>query len=208
MPVETIIVTIRHAHTRYNAEKRYAGTIDVPLSEKGIREAREASARLAGIAFDVVITSTLRRSIDTARLLVGESTPLVQSALCNERNFGSLEGLTWDEAQSLDPPVLFIQVGNDRHSVNPRGGEPFEAVWERAKKLRRWIFREFKGTKILIVSHGVFLQMFHGVLRGLSCIESLAAYPSSREFTIFRFSGQRLAEEKTVWLEGTEEVQW
>jgi len=208
MPVDTTIHTIRHAPTSYNAEKRYAGMIDVPLNEKGIREAREAAAKLAGVSFDVVITSTLKRSIETAHLLVSNGAQFVQCGLCNERNFGVMEGLTWDEVQNLEPRVLFIAVGNDLHSVNPQGGEPFEVLWERATRFRRFIFREFRGSNILVVSHGVFMQMFHGVLRGLSCIESLAVYPSSLELAIFQFSDNRLVEEKVVKLAGAEQVKW
>ena len=208
MPVETTIHTIRHAHTSYNAEKRYAGTSDVPLIETGVRDAREAARKLDGVTFDAVITSTLKRSIETAQILVGDGVRVVRSQLCDERNFGVMEGLTWEEVQNLEPPVLFIEVGNDLHSVNPQGGEPFEDVWERAKKFRRFIFKEHQGSSVLVVSHGVFLQMFQGVLRGLSCIESLAVYPANLELASFRFSGDRLGEEKVATLSGAEEVHW
>jgi len=208
VPVETTIHTIRHAHTRYNAERRYAGTIDVPLSEAGVRDARSASAKLAGMTFGVVISSTLKRSIETAHILAGDAPTFVESQLCNERNFGVMEGLTWDEVQNLEPRVLFIPVGNDLHSVNPKGGEPLEDVWERAKKFRRFIFRAYKGLHMLVVSHGVFLQMFHGVLRGLSCIEALAVYPANLELVRFRFIGSRLMEEKAFKLGGTEVIRW
>jgi broad specificity phosphatase PhoE len=208
MPVETTIHTIRHAHTSYNAEKRYAGTIDVPLNDAGIRDARQVSAKLVGLRFDVVVTSALRRTIDTAHLLLDGTVQSVQSELCNERNFGVMEGMTWDEVQNLDPPVLLIEVGNDLHTVNPKGGEPFENVWQRAKRFRRFLLREYRGSSILVVSHGVFLQMFHGVLRGLSCIESLAVYPATLELYTFRLSGDCLVEERAARLTGAEEVKW
>ncbi len=208
MAVETIISTLRHAHTRYNAEKRYAGTIDVPLSEAGVRDAREAARKLAGADFDVVVTSKMRRAAETARLIAGRSVPVIQSGLCNERNFGVMEGLTWDEVKALKPPIIMINVGNDLHTVNPKGGEPFEDVWERAKRFRRFLFREYKGRRILVVSHGVFLQMLHGVLRGRSCIESLAKYPANLELCRFSFSGDRLVSEETVTLAGVEAYHW
>jgi broad specificity phosphatase PhoE len=208
MPIETTLYTIRHAHTRYNAEKRYAGTVDVPLSEAGIRDARAAAAKLADMTFEVVISSTLKRSIETAHILASDAAQFLESPLCNERNFGVMQGLTWDEVQSLDPPVLFIPVGNDLHSVNPQKGEPLEEVWERAKKFRRFIFNRYRGSQILVVSHGVFLQMFHGVLRGLSCIEALAVYPANLELARFRFSGNHLTEEKAVKLGGAEGIKW
>ena len=207
MPVETQIHTIRHAQTLFSKEKRYAGSIDIPLSDKGIQDAYNASEKLAGMTYSTVITSTLKRSMETAQLLVGSSTQCLHSDLCNERNFGVMEGLTWDEVQELDPPVLFIEVGDDLHSVNPKGGEPFEDVWERAKKFQHFLFAEHSGSNILIVSHGVFLQLFHGVLRGLSCIESLSIpYPSTLDLTSFYFSGKYIVDEKIIRFEVVEDV--
>lgn len=189
---QTIISTVRHGQTVFGEQKRYAGSIDVPLSARGARECAQASRALAGSSFDVLITSPLRRAVDTGRLLSGHTPRSVQSDLCRERGFGIMEGLTWQEVQSLDPPILFAEVAGGLHSVNPQGGEPLEDVWERAKRFKRLIFREYRGSKVLVVSHGVFLQMFHGALRGWSCIESLREYPANLESTTFRFSGRRL----------------
>jgi broad specificity phosphatase PhoE len=208
MPVEMTISTLRHAHTQYNAEKRYAGTIDIPLSEAGICDARKAAEKLNGVKFDVVVTSTQKRAFETARILVGDAVPIVRTELCNERCFGVMEGLTWDEIQSLQPPIMTIRVGNDLHTVNPKGGEPFEDVWERAKRFRRLLFKEYKGSAVLVVSHGVFLQMFHGVLKGSSCIESLANYPSNLELSRFRFSGHRLVDQGIVQFSDGETYHW
>jgi probable phosphoglycerate mutase len=206
--VQTTISTLRHAHTKYNAEKRYAGTIDIPLSRAGVQDARKAAAKLAGANYDIVVTSVQKRAYETAEILVGERVPIVRTPLCNERRFGVMEGLTWDDIQTLEPPILMIKVGNDLHTVNPRGGEPFEEVFERARRFRRYIFERYSGSNILIVSHGVFLQMFHGVLRGLNCIESLASYPANLELDRFRFVGRRLAEEDIVKLSDAVLFKW
>jgi broad specificity phosphatase PhoE len=198
MPQITKINTVRHAQTFYSMDHRYAGSIDVPLSDQGIQDARDMAKQLSEFKFDVVITSTLNRTIETANLLTGKNGHFKQNELCNERNFGLMEGLTWSEVQNLDPPVLFVEVGNDSHSVNPKGGEPFEDVWQRARKFYHYLFTEHKGSNILIVSHGVFLQLFHGLLRGLSCIESLSIpYPSTLDLTTFHFSDNDLVFEET-----------
>ena len=203
MSVNTVIHTIRHGHTTYNAEKRYAGTIDIPLSEKGVKDCQEVSQKLVDFPFDVVVVSTMKRSIETAQLLVPDNPVSIQSPLCNERRFGILEGRTWDDVLKLDPPILMIDVGNDLHTVNPKGGEPFEDVWQRAKKFRNFLFKNYKGKNILVVSHGVFLQMFHGLLKGSNCIESLAIYPSNLELASFYFSGKQLMEIKSIKLNQT-----
>ncbi len=200
MPIETIIHTLRHGHTQYNEEKRYAGTIDIPLSERGVKECQKAAQKIIDYPFDVVVTSTMKRSIETARLLVPGSPVIIQCALCNERRFGVMEGHTWEEVLKFDPPILMIDVGNDLHTVNPKEGEPFEDVWQRAKSFRTFLFKNYKGKNILVISHGVFLQMFHGVLKGSSCIESLAMFPSSLELASFCFSNNRLVEASTVKL--------
>jgi broad specificity phosphatase PhoE len=111
-----------------------------------------------------------------------------------------MEGHTTLEVKHFKPRIMFVKVGNDTHSVNPPGGEPFEDVRERAKKFRRLIFEQYRGSSVLVVSHGVFLQQFHGLLRGKSCIESLADWVSNLEMTSFIFSGNRLLEERSVKL--------
>ncbi len=108
----------------------------------------------------------------------------------------------------LNPPVLLIEVGGDLHTVNPRGGEPLEDVWQRAKKFRNYLFNHHAGQTILVVSHGVFLQMLHGVLRGSSCIESLAHYPANLELYTFRFSGKQLVSDTSAKLIHGREVKW
>jgi broad specificity phosphatase PhoE len=101
-----------------------------------------------------------------------------------------------------------INVGNDLHTVNPKGGEPFEDVWDRAKRFRSLLFQAYAGANLLVVSHGVFLQMFHGVLRGLNCIESLGVYPSNLEMARFQFIDGQMVEEKVTRLLGAEPLKW
>jgi len=52
------------------------------------------------------------------------------------------------------------------------------------------------------VSHGVFLQMLHGLFRGSSCIPSLARFPGNMELARFRFVDDRLADEEVEKLAG------
>jgi probable phosphoglycerate mutase len=89
VPVQTTISTVRHAHTRYNAEKRYAGTIDIPLSPAGVRDARKAALKLAGMDFDAVVTSTQKRAYETSAILAGKGVPVSRNKLCSDVGSGS-----------------------------------------------------------------------------------------------------------------------
>jgi broad specificity phosphatase PhoE len=208
MSKPTAISTIRHAYTDYNAQRRYAGTIDVSLSETGVAEARGAVKRLRQLPLDVVISSPLKRAVETARIFAGDTTPLVINELCTERNFGMLEGLTWDDVRRVQPPVLLIQVGFDLHTVNPKGGEAFEDVWQRAREFRKFLFANYEGRNSLVVSHGVFLQLFNGLLRGLNCIESLGVFPGNLELNRFQFTDGRLVNDTVTRLGHEEMVSW
>lgn len=200
MAPDTVIHTLRHAQTTYGAEQRYAGSLDAPLNEKGVSDCARAASVMTGVRIDVVVTSTMVRAIETARLLGYEPARCIQTSLCNERSYGILEGRTWQEVPSIEPPVLFIEVGGDVHSVNPAGGEPFEDVWQRAKEFRGFMMDRCEGRSALVVSHAVFLQMFHGVLRGSNCIESLACYPGNLELFTFRLSDGGLVDESSTRL--------
>ena len=180
----TFIHAVRHAQTDFGAEQRYAGSLDVDLSDKGITDAILARNALANEHYDVVLSSPLLRARRTAELLRPGIRPKIDDRLV-ERNFGKLEGLTWTEVDSFDPPILFIEVGGEHHSVNPPGAEAFEDVWYRARAVADDLLVRYAGQRLLLVAHSVFLQMFTGALIGSSCIESLALHPGNLELAEF-----------------------
>ncbi len=65
------LVLLRHGESTWNREDRFTGWTDVPLSEKGIEEAREAGRLLreAGYTFDIAFTSVLNRKERTKAVL-------------------------------------------------------------------------------------------------------------------------------------------
>jgi uncharacterized phosphatase len=187
----TIIHAVRHAQTDFGAEQRYAGSLDVDLSAKGSVDALRAQAALANEHYDVVLSSPLLRARRTAELLRPGIRPEIDDRLV-ERNFGKLEGRTWAEVEPFDPPILFIEVGGEQHSVNPPGAEAFEDVWYRARAVADDLLGRYAGRRLLLVAHSVFLQMFTGVLTGSSCIESLALHPGNLELAEFELYDRAL----------------
>ena len=114
----TRISTIRHGQTAYNLESRYAGLIDIPSNEQGIRDTKNAAHRLNEHDFDIVITSYLRRTIQTAELLIaGRNIHIIHNELCSERNYGKMQGLTYNEVETIKPRILYLKLNNDFHSL-------------------------------------------------------------------------------------------
>ena len=93
------LILLRHGESTWNRENRFTGWVDVPLSDKGEQEAREAGRRLlrADLAPDLAFTSLLKRAIKTLWLALEELDrmwiPVVRSWKLNERHYGALTGL-------------------------------------------------------------------------------------------------------------------
>jgi 2,3-bisphosphoglycerate-dependent phosphoglycerate mutase len=121
------VVMVRHGESTWNAENRFTGWTDVPLSEKGHAEAQKAAEILQqeGYTFDVAYTSTLKRAIRTLwYVLEGLDLmwiPIHNSWRLNERHYGALQGLNkaetaakfgdaqvkiWRRSYDTPPPAL------------------------------------------------------------------------------------------------------
>jgi len=121
------LVMVRHGESTWNAENRFTGWTDVPLSEKGHAEARKGAEILKqeGYTFDVAYTSTLKRAIRTLwHILEGLDLmwiPVHHSWRLNERHYGALQGLNkaetaakfgdeqvkiWRRSYDTPPPAL------------------------------------------------------------------------------------------------------
>ncbi len=93
------LVLLRHGESEWNRENRFTGWTDVPLSEAGVAEAVAAGKAMlaAGLGFDIVHTSLLRRAISTANIAVDTMglhwLPVRRSWRLNERHYGALQGL-------------------------------------------------------------------------------------------------------------------
>ena len=191
----TRITTIRHGQTVYNVERRYAGTIDVPLNAKGVEDAKNASHRLMDYEFDTVVTSGLKRAIQTAELLIDKrKLPIIQNELCNERDYGKMQGLTYVEVEDINPRILYLKLNSDFHSLNPPDGEDFPTLRKRAEAFSEYLFQNFSGSNILVVSHSAFMQQLHGLFRGFDWTESLRYDIHNLACYTFTFKGKKLVE--------------
>lgn len=198
--------TIRHGETDYNRQNRYAGTIDVPLNDGGRKDAMRASEQIKGMNFDVCVSSPFRRAVETAQALTGGRLEVVPCEHARERHFGILQGRTSKDVETIRPPVLFIKVGNDYHSVDILGGETFPELRGRAERFHRYLLDNFRGRRVLVVSHGVFLQQFHGVIRGQDWVDSLGSHVGNLELTIFHMEGEENVSEERMRLTGGEQI--
>ncbi len=99
----TKLVLVRHGESTWNLENRFTGWTDVPLTDTGVAQAREAGRLLreGGFEFDAAYTSVLQRAIWTLwhALDAMQRTwlPVVNEWRLNERHYGALQGLNKGE---------------------------------------------------------------------------------------------------------------
>ena len=92
------LLLIRHGESIANAEGRLQGHLDIPLSDRGRRQAERLAERLAVLSVKALYTSPLLRAKGTAEIMSERlGLAIEQRAALMERNVGELEGLTREE---------------------------------------------------------------------------------------------------------------
>jgi broad specificity phosphatase PhoE len=201
-PGETVVMSVRHGLTELNRDQLVGGRIDVPLIDEGRAQAREAAERFAGTPLDAVVTSPLVRAIETAELVTGWSRDgLEVDEGCTERSFGSMEGIDPAEVPVRFPHVKYLRIEHVGYSLNPPGGESFDALHERAHGFLDAVLARHAGANVAVFSHQNFLQQFHAVLRGQDPYHALEYDIVNCELNAFRLASDgALLEDATVQL--------
>jgi len=145
------ITFMRHAESKWNKVKIYAGRLDVPASEEGLDKARE---RYAGklSEFDVYIVSELQRSPQTLEAIFPEAVPIVDSRI-TEMHLGDWQGKPKD---SMDQGLRKAYV---RGEYTPPNAEPPEQIENRVCSFVEEMFEIYDDeTTMLVMTHSATLR--------------------------------------------------
>jgi broad specificity phosphatase PhoE len=103
------IIVVRHGETEGQSSIRYHGITDVPLSDEGREQLRTLAGSLARTlpadGYDLVVSSPLRRALESAEILAPGASVKVEPAF-REIDFGRWEGLTAEEIEARDPELF------------------------------------------------------------------------------------------------------
>ena len=161
----SILVLVRHGESQWNLENRFTGWVDVPLSEKGIQEAKAAGEKIKkeNLKFDKAYTSNLKRAQDTLTLMLGV---LGQSAIhvekdqaLNERHYGDLQGLNKAETAKKFGDEQ-VKIWRRSYDVAPPNGESLKDTAARTLPyFKSTILEDLKnGKNVLVSAHGNSLR--------------------------------------------------
>ena len=153
-PATARLLVARHGQSTWNADGRWQGQEDPPLSTLGVRQARHAAEALG--TFDVVAASPLQRALTTATIIaealgIG---PVIEDPDLMERHAGGFQGLTRAEIDDAFPGFL----DDGRYPDDWEGDD--EVVGRATAALGRIAGAAGPGGVALVVTHG-------GVIRSL-----------------------------------------
>jgi alpha-ribazole phosphatase len=157
------LLIARHGQTKHNLDRRYQGMTDAPLNETGRVQAERLADRLTGERLDVIYSSPLMRSTQTAELISKiNDLQIKKDERLREISFGEWEGMSYDEIQAQYPDLLEKWINDPAH-VPPPNGETLIQLAIRVKEVVDEIKSRHARQDVLIVTHG-------GVIRTMLCL--------------------------------------
>lgn len=152
---------IRHGETSFNREKRLQGRSNEPLSESGIGQAEKVRSffEQQAVRFDCVISSPLLRARQTAEIITGCSSMMLDERLL-EMDYGPYEGMRLDHP--LPEVAHFFQ--DFVHHPAPEGMESLRHVTERMQSFLEDL-KACDAQNVLVATHAIALK---GALEAIS----------------------------------------
>jgi probable phosphoglycerate mutase len=165
MPTFPELLILRHAETAWNAEGRWQGALDSPLTPRGEAQARAMAGLLADLgvtpATHDLATSPQGRALSTAGAIAAATglTPVPDERL-REIGVGLWAGLSRAEIDTRWPPPHPDEHFLDRYARAP-GGEGFTALWSRCA-----VFLSDLRRPTVIVTHGITSRVLRTIATG------------------------------------------
>ena len=150
--MKTTLFLVRHGETVDNANKIMQGQTQGQLNEEGVRQAQQLREQLAGTSIDAVVSSDLKRAVDTARIVAGpHGLEVVTTPLLRERDWGSFTGR---------------YIPDLKDEVWPDDIETLDAMLARAGRFLSFIKAQYPGKTVLAVGHGIINKAIQAVFYG------------------------------------------
>lgn len=156
----TKLYLVRHGETNENKNSRFCGWNDVALNDTGRGQAKKLQEAFRSIKLDVVYTSSLKRTKETASFIKGDiNHPIHHIESLRELHFGKAEGLTIDEIKKCYPEV-YEGLEKDYTKAKFPEGESLEDMHQRVATAIDEISQRHADKSVLIVAHS-------GVIRSI-----------------------------------------
>ena len=199
------LVLIRHGQSQWNLENRFTGWVDVPLTDKGRKEARLAGALLAAEELDLAkaYTSALVRAQETLTIVLDQlglaGLETERDEALNERHYGELQGL--DKTETAEKyGAEQVHIWRRSYDVQPPGGESLKDTAARTLPYfeAKIVADLDAGRSILVSAHGNSLRSIVMKLDGLSREQVLELNLDTGVPIVYKMAGDGTALSKRI----------
>lgn len=157
--MNTILYLVRHGETVDNARQLMQGQTQGELNENGVLQAKALSEQWRNRVIDAVISSDLKRAVDTAAVIAApHGLEVVTTSLLRERDWGEFTGR---------------YIPDLKNEPWPENVESLENLLSRAGEFITYVRQTFPGKKVLAVGHGIVNKAIQAVLYNKSMSEIL-----------------------------------
>ena len=150
----TKIILVRHGHVEGISPPRFRGRTEVPLTELGIRQARETARRIGSTWRPAAVyTSPMGRCRATGQAIAGEVGVSLQSlGGLNDLDYGAWQWRTYDEIQA-EAPKLFAVWRTAPHMFRFPNGDSLQDLVARAADSLRFVLDRHPKQVVVMVGH-------------------------------------------------------
>lgn len=163
------IFVIRHGQTDWNVEGRIQGSLDIPLNETGVKQAKEVKNKVSSLPYDCIICSPLKRTRKTCEYINIKNVPIYYDDRIKEHCFGNLEGHYFDEFKN-EEFYSKERVENDKNLETP------EVFCKRVYAFMEDMVQTYKDKNVLLVTHGGVAKNIYKFIHGMKIEEKLEGF--------------------------------
>lgn len=177
-----IIYCIRHGETNSNLKGIVSGRSDEPLNQKGVEQAQEINNRLSDITFRAVYVSPMKRTLQTAEIIIPEKQFIIDERLA-ERDLASLKNHTIDELWNI-PTWNSLQ-----EMRTPEGAETFGSGQVRVRDFLLELKKKYQpNDKILLITHSFISRCLWAIESNITKEQNFSKFSHrNNEIKIYKY---------------------
>ena len=164
------LYVIRHGETDWNRKGILLSLEDISLNKKGIEQANEAKEIVENLDYDIVISSPLKRTFQTAKIInEKKAKEIVFEERIIERNAGKLSGKNITEE-------IFKDYWNVEKNIKYEGAETIKEFLKRVFSFLEEIKVKYSNKNILLVTHKGVCRAIKVYFEGLTENQNIKDY--------------------------------
>jgi len=180
------VYLLRHGETTWNAVgQRYCGITDVPLTEKGISQAKDVAIALQHISFDAIYSSPFQRAYCTAEVIAANKQEVITDNRLKETNFGIWEGLSLSQIQEQTPQLWEAWRTDPDHTAAGKNGETAKEVVQRADLFFEEALHKHPTGHIAVIAHNGLNRFYLAHKLGMPLRNYRKIYQENAAITLF-----------------------